>query len=118
MLPGPHSSSRHDGGGGVSTSTTGRDVAGGLPVLWNEFWLQDCNASAFPLGRFGIDANARNNQNGATVTILGAGSIQGQHHTGPFMDWPKIDKDGTMKNGGLPGSILSIAVQTHTLATY
>lgn len=63
-------------------------------VLWNEFWLENCNASAFPLGSFGIAANARNAQNGAVVTILGAGSIQGQHRMGPFLDWPKIEKDG------------------------
>lgn len=97
-LPLLHSSSHDDGG----VHTTSRYVPGRMPVLWNEFWLQDCNASSFPLGSFGIDANARNDQNGATITILGAGSIQGQHHTGPFMDWPKIETDGTMKNGGLP----------------
>jgi hyaluronoglucosaminidase len=77
-------------------------AANGLSVLWNEFWLQDCNASGFPLGSFGIRANARNAQNGAVVSILGSGSIQGQHRLGPFMDWPKIEKDGSVVNGGLP----------------
>ena len=82
-------------------------------VLWNEFWLQNCNASSFPrLSSFGITANAGNAQNGAAVTIVGAGSIQGQHRMGPFGDWPRISKDGTMHNGGLPARANLTAAMT------
>jgi hypothetical protein len=98
-----------DGAGGVhpyysrlQETTLPSSLDNSSRVLWNEFWLQQCNASSFPLSQFGIAANARNAQNGDVVTILGGGSLEGQHRQGPFMDWPKISKDGTMQNGGLP----------------
>ena len=73
-------------------------------VLWNDFWLQECNATATDLlGKWGIDANAGNAQNGRVVTILGGGSVAGQHKHGPFMDWPTIDgKTGAGRGGSLP----------------
>ena len=61
-------------------------------VLWNEFTLATCNLSRFPLGSFGITANANNVQNGAAVTMLGQGTGAGLRRRGPFEDhWPRIE---------------------------